>query len=107
MDLETLLTGTKWEMIELLSKESLSPTEIAEKLNTSIANISQQMRLLQAAGLIKKQKVSSGKPGKPRTCFSLSEDFALITIFSKGFAKKKLIKISSKQKELLKELLKE
>jgi len=107
MDLETLLTGTKWEIIEHLSKKPLSPSELAERLNTTIANISQQLRLLQTAGLIKKKRTGSGKPGKPRMLFSLAEDYAFITIFSKGYAKKKLIKISNKQKQSLKQILRE
>lgn len=107
MGLETLLTGTKWEIIELLAKESLSPLELAKRLNTTIANISQQSRLLQTAGLIKKQKTFTQKPGKPRTLFSLSDDFGFIIIFSKNFAQKKLVKLTEKQKQILKQMLKE
>jgi len=84
----------------------LSPSEISEKLNTTIANISQQLRLLQTAGLVKKKKTGSARPGKPRMLFSISDDFAFITILSKGFAKKKLVRINQKQKEALKQLIK-
>ena len=107
MELETLLTGTKWEIIEILAAKPSSPLELAKKLNTTIANISQQLRLLQTAGLVKKEKTGSGQPGKPRVLFSLSNNYAFITIFSKGFAKKKLIKISKKQKEVLKQLIRD
>jgi len=106
MELETLLIGTKWEIIEILSTKPTSPIQFAEKLNTTIANISQQLRLLQTAGLVKKQKTGSGLPGKPRTLFSLSDNYAFITVFSQGFAKKKLITISKKEKEELKKLIK-
>jgi len=106
MDLETLLTGTKWDIIKLLSKEPSSPLEIAKKLKTTIANVSQQIRLLQTAGLIKKEKTGYGQPGRPRILFSLSDDYAFIIIFSKDFAEKKLVKISQKQKEVLKQLVK-
>jgi len=107
MEMESLLTGTKWEIIELLSKKPMSPIEISKKLSTTIANISQQMRLLQTAGLVEKKKTGSVKAGKPRSLFSLSDDYALIIIFSKGFAKKKLIRISKKQKEVLGQLIKD
>lgn len=102
MDLETLLTGTKWDILESLAKKPSSPLMLAKQLCTSIANISQQLRLLQAAGLVTRQKTGAGKPGKPRTVFSLVDDFAFITIISHGFAQKKLVRISSKQKEVLK-----
>ena len=102
MELETLLTGTKWEIIELLSAKPSSPSEISEKLQTTIANISQQLRLLQTAGLVSRKRTGTGKPGKPRMMFSLSDDFAFLTIISKGLVKKKLIKINPRQKEVLK-----
>ena len=101
MDIETLLTGSKWAIIELLAKTPSSPTELAKKLNTTIANTSQQLRLLQAAGLIKKKRTSEVKPGKPRMLFSLSDDFCFMIIISKGFAKKKLIRLDAKKKTIL------
>jgi len=107
MEVETLLTGSKWEIIELLAKEKLSPIELAKKLNTTVANISGQLRLLQTAGLVKKEKTGSAGAGKPRTLFSLSDDYGFITVFSKDFAKKKLLKLTKEQKEQLKRWLKE
>ncbi len=105
MDIETLLTGTKWEILKLLSEKKLSPLEIAKKLNTTIANISQQVRLLQTAGLVKKEKTSAVKAGKPRALFSISHDYAMIIVFSEGFAEKKLIKLTKEQKAHLKRLI--
>lgn len=107
MDLETLLTGTKWEIIELIAENPSSSTELAKDLKTTVANISQQVRLLETAGLVNKKKTGSGKPGKPRVLFSLSHDFAFITIFTKGYSEKRLIKIDNKQREVLKKVLEE
>jgi len=107
MDIETLLTGSKWAIIELLAKTPSSPLELAKKLNTTIANISQQLRLLQAAGLIKKQRTSEVKPGKPRMMFSLSDDFCFIIVISKDLTKKKLIRLDTKKKSILDEWTKE
>lgn len=106
MDIETLLTGSKWEIIELLAKSTSSPLELAKKLNTTIANISQQLRLLQAAGLIKKQRTSEVKPGKPRMLFSLVDDFCFIIVFSKNLTKKKLVRLDAKKKSVLEEWIK-
>ena len=105
MDLETLLTGTKWDILELLAKDKLSPSELAKRLDTTIANISQQLRLLQTAGLIKKKRTGSGKPGKPRMIFSLSNNYAFVIVFTDGFAEKKLVKISDKEKFVLKQMI--
>ncbi len=107
MELEGILTGTKWDIIEILANKPSSPSELAKILGTTIANISPQLRLLQTAGLVKKQRTGTGKPGKPRMLFSLSDSYALIIVMSKGFAKKKLVRISRKQKEVLKQLIKD
>lgn len=107
MEVETLLTGTKWEIIQKISSKPASPLELAKELNTTVANISQQLRLLHTAGLIKKEKTRTAMPGKPRVLFSLSDDFAFVSVFSEGFAKKKMIKITKQQKEVLKQLVKD
>ena len=105
MDAATLLTGTKWDMIELLSKQELSPMELAKKLSTTVANISQQLRLLYTAGLVKKQRAPTAKPGKPRVLFSIAEDYCFIMLFTKGSAKKKLLKVTPEHKRILQNLL--
>ena len=105
MHVETLLTGTKWEIIELLAKKSLSPSDLSSKLNTTIANISQQLRLLETAGLVNKQRTGSGKPGKPRVLFSIADDYCLIMLFTKGFAKKKLVRVSKEQKKVIQNII--
>ena len=105
MDVETLLTGIKWEIIEIISKKPSSPTELAEKINTTVANVSQQLRLLQTAGLTKRKRISQLKPGKPRTQFSLADDYAIIITVASNFTKKKLIKLTSDQKTTLKKWL--
>ncbi len=106
MDIETILTGSKWDILEKLSEKAMSPTELAKTLNTTIANISQQLRLLQAAGLVKKERARTLGPGKPRMKFSLHDDFAFIIVFSERLAKKKLIRIDPKQKEVLRNIMK-
>jgi len=105
MDIETLLTGVKWEIIEIIAKQPSSPSELAKKLNTTVANISQQLRLLQTAGLVKRKKISQLKPGKPRTQFSLADDFCIIISISPGLAKKKLIKLTPDQKKSIQKWL--
>ena len=65
MELEGLFSGTKWDILRLIAKEPRNPLELARVLGTSIANISQQLRLLEAAGLVRKEKVSNRERGKP------------------------------------------
>jgi DNA-binding transcriptional regulator GbsR (MarR family) len=105
MELDGLFTSPKWDIIEKISLEPLSPMQLAEKLNTSIANMSQQLRLLEVAGLVKKKKVSERAKGKPRVMFSLSEDFCYLVAASDGFAKKKLLKLEKHHNFILRTLI--
>jgi len=97
METEILFTASKWGILKQISKNASSPLEIAKKLGTTIANVSQQMRLLEASGLVAKKKVPSSKPGKPRALFSLTGNFAFLTILSTGKAQKELLRISKEQ----------
>ncbi len=105
MDIETLFTSSKWEIIEKLAEKSYSPLELSKILNTTMANISQQLRLLEALNLVKKQKVSNRDKGKPRALYSLSGDYVYIISFMQGSAQKKLIPLNQQTKAIIKNLL--
>ena len=102
MHIESLFTDQKWNILQALSSEPQSPLQLSLKLNTTIANISQQLKLLEAVNLVKKEKVRNRDKGKPRTLFSLVEEYALLIPTTKHFAQKKLFKITSHQKTILK-----
>ncbi|MFH0875174.1 MAG: ArsR family transcriptional regulator [archaeon] len=93
MDIETLFSGTRWEIITLLSKQPLSPNEIAQELNTTPANISQQLRLLELGNLIKSEKTKNSEKGKPRIVYSLASDLSYLILASDNFAQKKLLHV--------------
>ena len=101
----SLITGTKWEILQLLAKRKQSPSELAKKLKTTIANVSTQLRLLQTAGLIKSEKARLGK-GKPRTVYSLADRFAFIVLLADGTAKAERIRLTTDQLKVLKKWLK-
>ena len=101
MELELLFSDQKWNILKSLSEGKYSPLQLAEKLNTTMANISQQLRLLEAANLVKKEKIKNRDKGKPRTLFSLSEDCAYLIPTMNDFAAKKLLKVNDHQKIIL------
>ena len=101
MELEGLFSGTKWDILTELSKKDLSPLQISKRLNTSIANISQQIRLLEAYGIVSRKKISASGAGKPRTIFSIKDDLILSIGVMKNFARKKLIKADEHHKTIL------
>jgi len=97
MEKEILFTTSKWEIIKSISIKPQSPLGIAKILNTTVANVSQQLRLLEAAGLVNKQRVANTGAGQPRALFSLSGDFLFMSLASNGLAKKELFNISKLQ----------
>ena len=101
MDQETLFTASKWEILKLLSEQPLSPIELASRSNTSVANISQQLRLLEMAGLVKSERVSNRDKGQPRILYSLAADQTYLIAATNDFVQKKLLKLSSYNKVIL------
>jgi predicted transcriptional regulator len=97
METETLFTTTKWRVLQIIAKKPSAPLEIAKALGTTTANISQQLRLLEAAGLVAKTRVSNSEAGMPRALFSLTRNFAQLNVVTNGLAKKKLISLSPLQ----------
>ena len=100
MDIVTLFTEQRWNILKSLSEDKYSPLQLAEKSNTTMANMSQQLRLLEASNLVKKEKISNRDKGKPRTLFSLSGDYAYLISTMNGFADKKLKKLDNFHKVL-------
>jgi predicted transcriptional regulator len=101
MQLESLFTDQKWNILKQLAHEPQSPLQLSHKLNTTMANVSQQLKLLEAVNLVKKEKIRNRDKGKPRTLFSLTADYALLVPLTKNFAEKKLVKATDHQKSIL------
>ena len=101
MELATMFADQKWNILKCLSEEKLSPLQLSSKLDTSMANISQQLRLLEAASLVKKEKIKNRDKGKPRTLFSLTKDYAYLISTMDNFTDKKLIRVTDHQKIIL------
>ncbi len=102
MDFDSFLTSPRWEILVIIAEKPSSPVEIAEKLNTTVSYISQQLKLLDAAGIVKKEKTGAVERGKPRALFSISEEFAYLTLLSEGLANKNLLKLDYHHKDILK-----
>lgn len=86
------LTSPRWEILQIIAKNPASPAELAGKLGTTVSYISQQMRLLEVAGLVKKARTGAVEKGKPRTLFSISNELFYVISLTKDFSQKKLVK---------------
>lgn len=96
-----MFTTSKWDLLQALSDGEASPLELAKKSRTSLANISQQLRLLELAGFVKSRRISNRDKGKPRVVYSLTDDFAFIVVAASRFVEKRFIKLTPSQKASL------
>lgn len=96
---DSQITGTKWEILKELSLHPLSPKQLAENMNTTIANMSQQLKLLEAYGYVKSKRVDKGVGGRAkndgnRIIYYLSKNTSIITIIGQHITAKKEIKLT-------------
>lgn len=101
MELDSFLTSPRWEMIQIISNKPSSPIEIAQQLKTSVSFVSQQLKLLEAAGIVQKKRTGASEKGKPRTIFSLAKESVYIILLSEGISDKKLVPIDEHHKIIL------
>lgn len=101
MEQETLFTSAKWNILRALALEKKSPLELAEIANTSMSNISQSLRFLELANIVKSERVSNRDKGQPRVMYSLAKDNAYLIITAEGFVEKKMISIDEHKKSLI------
>ena len=102
MDLDSFLASPRWEILQIIAQKPSSPIEIASKINTTVSFVSQQLKLLEAAGLVKKERTGAVEKGKPRTIFSLAREIAYIVPLSKDFREKQKVELSKENKVVLK-----
>jgi predicted transcriptional regulator len=102
MEQETLYTSSKWDILKALELGSKSPIDLAKEANTSLANVSQQLRLLELAGIVKSERIPNRDKGQPRILYSLSGNNSYILITSPDFVDKKNILLQQHQIETMK-----
>ncbi len=98
MEHETLFTASKWDILKQLETGPSSPLELSKACKTSIANISQQLRLLEMAGLVKSERISNRDKGKPRVLYSLSGNLSYLIATSGNFVDKRILQLSNYNK---------
>lgn len=101
MDHETLFTATKWDILKLLERGPQSPIEMSKALGSGIANVSQQLRLLEMAGLVKTRRVSNRDKDKPRVLYSLAGNLSYLIATTDKFVDKKVLSLSERNKIIL------
>ena len=89
------LTDTKWSLLKELEKGPLSPKELSDLTNTSIANTSQQLKLLEAQGFLKKIKnkgINARKNRDARILYSIAKQKVWVSKIDKNRVDRKELK---------------
>jgi len=102
MDQETLYTASKWEILKMLERGSRSPLEIAQRSGLSIANVSQQLRLLEMASLVTSQRISNRDKGQPRVLYSLAGNNCYVISTADSFVEKRRLDFSESNQIVMK-----
>ena len=63
MELDSFLASPRWEILKIISEKPSSPIEIAKKTKTTVSFISQQLKLLEAARIVSKEKTGAFEKG--------------------------------------------
>ncbi|GIU69990.1 MAG: hypothetical protein KatS3mg002_1226 [Candidatus Woesearchaeota archaeon] len=102
MEQETLYTSSKWSILKALELGSKSPLDLAREANTSLANVSQQLRLLELAGIVKSERIPNRDKGQPRIVYSLAGNNSYILVTAPEFVEKKNLILQTYQMEIMK-----
>jgi len=102
MDIGSFFGTSKWKILELIAEKPSSPTEIALMLKTSVSYVSQQLKLLEAAGFIVREKTGIIDKEKPRYLYSLANEIFHLAALAKGWSSKKLFHLTDYHKIILK-----
>lgn len=101
MEHETLFTTSKWHILKQLENGPHSPLELAKICSTSVANVSQQLRLLEMAGLVTSKRICNRDKDKPRILYSLAGNLSYLVATSDQFVDKKVLHLTDFNKIIM------
>ena len=93
MEIEAVFSDIRWNIISELAKRPQSPSELASNVNTSLANISVQMRLLEALDVVSQSKPQNAS-GSARKIYNLKRPICYLTLASEVAIGKKMIPVT-------------
>ncbi|MBU0906742.1 MAG: winged helix-turn-helix domain-containing protein [Nanoarchaeota archaeon] len=101
MDYDSFLGSQRWVILEIIARQPSSPVKISQQINTSVSYVSQQLKLLEAAGLVVKERTGSAEKGKPRLVYSIAREILQLSGLLKGLPVKKHVSLDAHKKVVL------
>jgi len=90
-----ILSNNRWIILKEIAEAPQSPSDLALKTNTSLSNITQHLKLLEAYKIVRKDKSEEKNTGKPRTIYSLNVELAYALVLKEGKAERRVFNIDS------------
>lgn len=88
-----MFIDSKWKILTELAKSSSSPTDLAKRTGTTVANISVQLKLLEALGFVDIEKLTNTRKGEARKLYSQKKQFCYLILSSYPTIGKKMIEL--------------
>src|SRR5262249_48814456 len=99
MNIQDILSDSKWNILKELSKGAKSASELAKKTGQSMPHMTNSLKLLEAKGIVRKvkakEKTGTGKvsAGKPKTPFELTEEVMISGLLKPGMAERRVSRL--------------
>ncbi len=90
-----ILSNNRWVILKEIAEVPQSPSDLALKTGTSLSNITQHLKLLEAYKIVRKDKSEEKSAGKPRTIYSLNVELAYALVLKEGKAERKIFNVDS------------
>jgi DNA-binding PadR family transcriptional regulator len=89
MEFTQLFQTGRFDILNEIANQKQSATDIAKSLKTSVSNVNQQLKLLEAYGYIEKEKTKqTGKAGKPKNLYKIKKEFNYLVSVHKNKVQK-------------------
>jgi hypothetical protein len=86
---DIFLSG-KWSLLKAIAEAPQSPSDLALNTGTSLSNVIQQLKLLEAYRIVRKERSEEKNSGKPRMIYYLNVELAYAIVLKNGMAEKKV-----------------
>jgi hypothetical protein len=93
-----IILNNKWNILKEIAKSPKSPSDLALQTNTSLSNIIQQLKLLEAYKIVRKVKSEEKNSGKPKTIYHINMETAYASLLKEGKAERKIFYIDNSNK---------
>ncbi len=105
MEKGELLLHTRWDILNQIARGKRTTVEISRGAKTSLPNVSQQLRLLEAHNLVEQTKERGQGPGKPRQIYTLKKPICHMTLLADGLGEQLFFTMNEMQQALLRVFL--